>query len=85
MKRVPLKQLKNILRVGDYLGLHLGHFGKIYTVETDYFEYGNRFDPVRIHFDKTKNTYNSFYWLPSELLESTEIAGIARERRKEQK
>lgn len=92
MKRVPLTQLKRILRVGDYVALTVSNFRKVIEVNQLGFSVSG--------FERRRNwngtfesegkiieiphAHRTYYWLPGELLESAEIARIKSERRKEQ-
>jgi len=86
MKRVPLTQLRRILRPGDYVGYNKDSFYMVNEIKENGFSYVSRSCYYYMKFDENISTWNKLYWLPGDLLESTDtIAKIKRARLKEGK
>jgi len=92
MKRVPLEQLKGTLRPGDYVGAQAEELHEVTAIEPDGFTYKTCYaNHIRIFWtghqlyqgQMIESVPRSYFWLPGELLDSTEIARIKSERRKE--
>ena len=84
MKRIPLATLRKILRVGDYVAYNKDSFYLISSIEINGFYYTSRNSYYYESWDSTIR--NAFYWLPGDLLESTDtISKIKAARLKESK